>query len=53
MKKIIIDKTKVIIFEKNIKDKLWLKFILIITYIKNNYLIKILQNNIYFYKTYS
>lgn len=45
--------TRVIIFEKNIKDKLWPKHILIITYIKNNQPIKALQNSISLYTIYS
>lgn len=35
---------RVIILEKNIYDDLWLELILVIIYIKNNQLIKAIQN---------
>lgn len=44
----IIDITKATIFEKNINNNLWLEFILIIIYVKNNQPTRALQNNLTF-----
>lgn len=46
------DMTKAIILEENINDNLWPKLALIMTYVKNNRPIKVLQN-LSFYKTYT
>lgn len=42
---------RVTIFEKDINNNFWLKLIFIIIYVKNNLLIKILQN-FNFYKAF-
>lgn len=38
------DMTRATIFKENIDNDLWLKLIHIITYMKNNWLLRILQN---------
>lgn len=43
---------KATILESNINDKLWLKLVLAITYIKNNLFTKVLANNLSSYKVY-
>lgn len=44
--------TRVTIFERNIDDELWLKLILVMTYVKNNQPIKALENYISLHKAY-
>lgn len=44
IKRTIIDMTRVIIFEKNIDNNLWPELVLTMTYVKNSWLIKTLQN---------
>lgn len=54
MRKTIIDITRATILEGNINDDLWPELVLVITYIKNSYLIRVFNNlspyKAYFYK---
>lgn len=53
MRRTIIDIIKATILKKNIDNELCLKLMLAMTYIKNNWLIRVFQDGISFYKTYS
>lgn len=45
--------TRAIILKGNIDDNLWAELVLAMTYIKNNQPMRVLQNNLSFYKAYT